>query len=45
MSIINEKTIIEIEAMIMLLLHAARIVAVTTSSADKGAEIVSKIVP
>ena len=33
------------EAMIILLLHAARIVAVTTSSADKGAEIVSKIVP
>ena len=45
MSIINEKTVIEIIKIIILLVTAANIMAIDTSAADKGAINVSIIFP
>ena len=42
---INEKTTIEIMAMIKLLVHAAKIIAVVTSPAERGAYKISTIFP
>ena len=44
-STINEKIVIEIKAIKKLLVRAANIIAIETSSADKGAYSISTIFP